>query len=599
MSTIYPGIESREFEEAFKDVSERISALQDLFEGEGIGTGPPIGDRTASVLEAVLREMNDLQENATTVSAYLYAFVTTEAHNDLAQSRLSELQENLVPLTNLETRFAAWVALLQLDPVAAGSNYVAEHLYFLSKAAQIARRQMSLKEEELAAELSLSGSQAWSKLHSNVTSLLKVEVAFADGATETLPMSRVRALAHDPDERRRKAAYEAELKGWKGVETPLAAALNGVKGSANVLYERRSWASSIEPSLFLNNIDMQTLEALQEAVVESFPDFRRYLRAKARVLGKESLPWWDLYAPASAGTQARRWSYREASEFILEHFSGFSDRLAALASRSWEENWIDAEPREGKQQGGYCMTIRREESRVMVNFEPSFDALQTLAHELGHAYHHFAIAGRTPLQRRTPMALAETASTFCQAIVFNAALGEATGGEKLAMLESNLQDACGYIVDIHGRYLFEKGVFEARQKRDLAVSELNEMMLDCERQTYGEGLDYRHLHPYMWAAKVHYFMPDLAYYNWPYTFGMLFSFGLYKRYQEDPEGFPALYDDLLSSTGMATAADLADRFGIDIRSVGFWRSSLDICRDRIEQFEELVSGPEATRNRES
>lgn len=589
MGRIFSGLDSSEFEEAFRQVVERISALRNLFDEMRIGAGPPPAGHSATVLRTVLQQMNDLQEQVTTVNAYIYSFVTTEAQNDLAQSRLSELGERLVELVNLETRFTQWIGTADIEALAAESDEIAAHSFGLSKAAELAKHQMSREEEELAAALNLTGAEAWSKLHSNITSLLRVQVTSPDGTAQVLPMSKVRALAHDPEEATRKAAYEGELKGWEGVEIPLAAALNGVKGSANVLNQRRSWEASIEPSLYQNNTDMGTLEALQAAVVESFPDFRRYLAIKARLLGKKSLPWWDLYAPATAGTAARRWSYWEAAEFIQERFAGFSDRLAGLAARAFRENWIDAEPREGKQQGGYCMTIRGEESRVMINFEPSFDALQTLAHELGHAYHHFLLAGRPPLQRKTPMALAETASTFCQAIVFDAALEQASGQEKLSMLESSLQDSCGYTVDIHSRYLFEQEVFERRRTRELGVSEFQDLMLDCQRQTYGEGLDGRHLHPYMWAVKVHYYMPDLAFYNWPYTFGMLFSFGLLKRYLQEPQDFPTRYDELLSSTGVANAADLAGRFGIDIRSIDFWRSSLDVCRDRIRQFEEATA----------
>lgn len=595
MTSIFPSLDSSEFRAAFDDLVEKIRGLGRLFEDGGAEDGAlaaphePLHGQQVQVLEMILLALNELGEQLTTVNAYLVSFVTTEAWNERAQSLLSELEEKMVELTNLETRFVRWVARLDIEAALATSQVAADHSFFLAKSAETAGHRMSREEEELAAALALSGAEAWSKLHSNVTSLMKVGVEFPDGSTESLPMSKVRALAHDPDEARRKAAYDAELAGWESVQVALAASLNGVKGSTNVLDKRRSWETSIQPSLFMNNTDTETLEALQEAVVEAFPDFRRYLRAKAGMLGKEQLPWWDLHAPAASGDGARRWSYSEATEFIKQHFAGFSGRLAGLAARAFDESWIDAEPREGKQQGGYCMTVRREESRVMINFEPSFDALQTLAHELGHAYHHFVIAERTPLQRKTPMALAETASTFCQAIVFNAALEQASGEEKLAMLESNLQDACGYVVDIHGRYLFEKAVFEGRQTRELAVSELNNLMLDCQRRTYGDGLDGRHLHPYMWATKVHYYMPDLSYYNWPYTFGMLFSFGLYNRYREDPRNFPRRYDELLSSTGTAGAADLAGRFGMDIRSVEFWRSSLDVCRDRISAFERLTA----------
>ncbi|MGI8425354.1 MAG: M3 family oligoendopeptidase [Actinomycetota bacterium] len=583
MTTIFPGLDSAELASDIERIGAEIEKLKGLLDAVESGRGNQAED-----LGQILSQMNDLLERTTTVNAYIYSFVTTEAHNDLAQAKHSMFQSSLVELNNLENRLTAWIGSLDVERLIQSSAVARQHSFFLRKSKLQAQHLMGRSEEELAASLSLSGIEAWSKLHSNVTSLLEVEVAFPNGDTETLPMSKIRALAHDPDEARRKAAYEAELKGWEKVEIPLAAALNGIKGAVNTLNERRSWGASIEPSLFINNTDIQTLKALQTAVAESFPDFRRYLKAKARLLGKENLPWWDLYAPVVKGGGVRRWSYDEAAGFIEQHFGAYSERLSGLASRAFVGQWIDAEPRDGKAQGGYCMTIRGDQSRVMVNFEPSFDALQTLAHELGHAYHHFVIAEKTPLQRKTPMALAETASTFCQAIVFNAALEQASGDEKLAMLESSIQDSCSYSLDIHSRYLFEKAVFEGRQERDLSVSELKELMLDCQRQTYGGGLDQNHLHPYMWAAKIHYYLSDLSYYNWPYTFGMLFSFGLYRQFKQDPDEFRRKYDDLLGSTGIADAATLAAGFGIDVRSVDFWRSSLDVCRDRIRQFEALA-----------
>jgi oligoendopeptidase F len=111
-------------------------------------------------------------------------------------------------------------------------------------------------------------------------------------------------------------------------------------------------------------------------------------------------------------------------------------------------------------------------------------------------------------------------------------------------------------------------------------------MLECQRQTYGDGLDPDTLHPKMWAVKGHYYGP--TFYNYPYTFGLLFGLGLYASYREDPEGFRAGYDDLLSSTGLADAATLAARFGIDVRGPAFWRSSLEVIREKIAEFERLV-----------
>jgi oligoendopeptidase F len=210
----------------------------------------------------------------------------------------------------------------------------------------------------------------------------------------------------------------------------------------------------------------------------------------------------------------------------------------------------------------------------------------TLAHELGHAYHNLARANRTYIQRQTPMTLAETASNFCEIMMRDAALSSAPPAEELAIIEASLQDACQVVVDITSRYLFEKAVFERRQARELAVEELNAIMMESQRATYGAGLDSDQLHPYMWAAKPHYY--GAIFYNFPYMFGLLFSLGLYARYQETPETFLADYDDLLSATGMADAATLAARYDIDLHDPAFWRSSLDLIVADVNRFVALV-----------
>ncbi|HEV2473219.1 MAG TPA: M3 family oligoendopeptidase, partial [Chthonomonadales bacterium] len=399
-------------------------------------------------------------------------------------------------------------------------------------------------------------------------------------------MSVVRSLAYNADRETRRRAYEAELKGWQNAAVPLAAAMNGIKGEMNVMCRRRGWASPLEASLFDNNIDRSTLDAMMAAAHESFPDFRRYLRAKARALGVEQLAWYDLFAPI--GKEGRTWTFEEAESFIVEQFGAYSSRLSDFAARAFREHWIDAEPRRGKVDGAYCTWLRKDESRVFANYKAAYGGVSTLAHELGHGYHNLNLAQRTVLQRSTPMALAETASIFCETIIRHAALGKASRQEQLLILEDSLQGSCQVVVDITSRFIFEQAVFERRRPRELSIDELNGLMLNAQRETYGDGLDENALHPYMWAMKPHYYDSTISFYNYPYMFGLLFGLGLYAQYQQEPAAFRQSYDALLSSTGLADAATLPGQFGIDIRSVAFWRASLDIVRQDIDTFEGLV-----------
>ncbi len=587
MTVIYPGLDSPAFKAGYQSVVESIDGLAALFDAHGVGRreGLASGETTVAAFEEVTGRFNAVAEQVGTLGAYLTSFVTTDSRDAAAQAAYSQLDQHLARLSQLETRFTAWVGSLDVEALLGASDVARAHEFALRHAAEAARHQMSPAEEALAAELNLSSGAAWEKLEMNVTSQLMVPVE-RDGEVVALPLSAVRNLAYEADREARRRAYEAELAAWQTVEAPMAAALNSIKGQFATLARRRGWESPLDVSLFDSHIDRATLDAMMTAAREAFPDFRRYLRVKAGLLGLERLAWYDLFAPV--GASSRAWGWDDATALIVDRFNGYSPRMGALAARAFAERWVDAAPRPGKVDGAFCMPLRGDESRILANFKPAFAGMSTLAHELGHAYHNLALAGRTPIQRRTPMTLAETASIFCETIIRDAVLAESDPQEQLSILEASLQGSCQVVVDITSRFLFEQAVFDGRRERELSVEELKAAMLDAQRETYGDGLDLDLLHPYMWAAKPHYYSSDEAFYNYPYMFGLLFGLGLYARYRQAPAGFQERYDDLLSSTGLADAATLAAGFGIDIRSIDFWRSSFDIVRGDIARFAKLA-----------
>jgi pepF/M3 family oligoendopeptidase len=323
-----------------------------------------------------------------------------------------------------------------------------------------------------------------------------------------------------------------------------------------------------------------------EAMRESFPMFRRYFKSKANRLGKEALAWYDLYAPV--GNSTTSFTYEEAKNFVLQHFGEFSPRLRAFAQHAFDNAWIDAEQRDGKRGGAFCMEVPKVgESRIMSNFDGSLDQVSTLAHELGHGFHNDCAvkAGKTEIQKFTPMTLAETASIMCETIVSHASLKQAKDDqERLAILEAKLMGDSQVIVDIYSRYLFEKEVFERREKAELSAEELCEIMENAQKATFGDGLDERYLQKWMWTWKPHYYSSQISFYNFPYAFGLLFGTGLYAIYQQRGEAFVEDYVQLLASTGEAPAAELAARFGIDIRKKKFWQDSLAIIGKQVDEY---------------
>jgi pepF/M3 family oligoendopeptidase len=592
LSNVYPGLESEEFKRAVGRLKADLDDLDDYLSAHGIERqgnvldGDPIA--VAATIGGYLDRMNALQRLYQTLDSYVYAFASTDSYDTTARRIQSELESLHVRLECQEVLFRGWIGTIArqaelFQAALAEEGSAKEHTFYLKEAAEQARYLMSTAEETLAAELSLSGSRAWERLQEVVTSQVTVPFERED-QIENLPIAVLQNLRTDPDEDLRRRAYEAELDAWKRVREPLAACLNGVKGEVNTLNARRGRADCLHQPLDQARMDRETLEAMLGVMHDSFPVFRRYFRRKAGRLGKEALAWWDLFAPV--GESEKRYTYAETQELILEQFGRFSDRLQALARRAFDHHWIDAEPREGKVGGGFCMDLPAvEETRILCNFDGSYEELSTVAHELGHAYHAACQAGKTMLQRPTPMTMHETASILVQNYITDAVLNQASDThEEQAILESFLIDAGQVVVDIYSRYLFEKEIFERRAEAELSADEFCELMVDAQRKTYGGGLDSRYLHPYMWAWKPHYYSPSLSFYNWPYAFGMLFGLGLYAIYQEQGDAFLPEYDDLLSSTGEATSAELAARFGIDIRDRGFWENSMRVIEARIDRY---------------
>jgi pepF/M3 family oligoendopeptidase len=594
LSNVYPGLDSREFSDAVADVRAKLDDMDAYIEGHQIGRGgarPKESEQLAETIGGYVDGMNDLIRLFGTLEAYVHSFVSTDSYNTTAKRLESELEMLGVRLERQSVFFQGWMRTITEDPKALPAvleheGPAKEHGFFLKETAEQSQYLMSEAEETLASELSLSGATAWAKLQGVVSSQIKVPFE-RDGRVEDLPITVLINLRNDPDEDVRRRAYEAEHEAWERAKEPLAACLNGIKGTVITLYKRRGRTDPLHATLDQARIDRETLETLLGVMRESFPMFRRYWHSKAERLGKPTLAWWDLWAPV--GRAERRYKWDEARSFILGQFATFSERLADLARGAYDNQWIDAEPRDGKRGGAFCMRVLGvEESRVMCNFDGSLDQLTTIAHELGHAYHNETQKGKTPLQRRTPMTLAETASIMCETIVTDAALAQAgSADEELAILETLLLNASQVIVDIYSRYLFETEVFQRREEAELSADDFCEIMIRAQKETYAEALETEHLHRYMWTWKPHYYIPSLSFYNFPYAFGLLFGLGLYAIYQERGADFLEDYDALLRSTGEATADELAARFGIDLKEPAFWQGSMQVIEERIHRYVSL------------
>lgn len=473
-----------------------------------------------------------------------------------------------------------WIAKIDNLEVYIGKHdKLKAYEYLLQEMRKEATHLLSDDVEEIIAKLNISAGSAWGSMQSYLTSTVEVEYR-----GESITLSHVRNLAYSEDPQVRKDAFEAELKAYEKIKDPISYSLNNIKTQVNTICNLRGYDSPLELTLEQSKMKKATLDAMFSAIKEYLPVFHKYLKHKAKLLGHDNgLPWYDLFAPL--GESNKTYTVEEARDYLLKHFDKFSSDLSDMVKTSFDDNWIDFYPRKGKVGGAFCENIPfLKQSRIMTNFTGSLSDVITLAHELGHAYHGLNIEDHLPLNTDYSMPVAETASTFNESLIMEAAIAESSGSEKMALIESQLQDLTQIICDIYSRYLFESAVFEKSQNGFLFADELSEIMLAAQKEAYGDGLDHNTLHPYMWVLKGHYYSENLSFYNFPYAFGGLFARGLYKKYKQEGEAFVAKYKALLHATTVRNAEDVAKEADINIEDPEFWRSSLKTVEALVEQF---------------
>ena len=480
--------------------------------------------------------------------------------------------------------FNSWVVSLpNLMELVRGDEYLKDYEFYFAGKMDSAKYQMSGEAESVMAKLGMSGGSAWGKLQSYLTSTVPVSYR---GTTTNL--SSIRNLAYDPDPQVRKDAYEAEIASYEAIKEPVAHALNAIKLETISQCQLRGYESALDRTLLNSDMKRETLEAMLGAMDEYLPKFWQYLKAKAKALGHENgLPWYDLFAPM--GQSSTSFTTDDAKEYLVKQFSTFDDELTEMVARAFDEAWIDFYPRDGKRGGAFCSSVRSiGESRILTNFDGMFTDVVTLAHELGHAFHNQCIRDHRPLNQGYSMPLAETASTFNECVVMNAAIKSAANkDEQIALIESQLQDATQIICDIYSRYRFETMVFANREEKFMNADALCQLMLTAQKQSYGDGLDHNCLHPFMWVCKSHYY--GSTFYNFPYAFGGLFARGLYAQYAKEGAAFVPKYKKLLYTTPIATAEDVAKVADIDLTDKDFWRGALQTIADQIDLLCQLLN----------
>ena len=576
LDVLYSGLDDPKYINDKKELSKQISEMSDFAKSCTV--------HDVETVREVLNMRNKFSDLARRLGAFLSLNASVDSANGAIKSEYGALMNEYSKVSEADALLDEFLSSITNLEELLSDETIKTHEFYLNEIINQKQYQLKASEEALISKINLNGVNNWEDLYDYVTAAHTL-----DYKGKEISITEVRNLAYSDDPKVRKEAYEAELKGYKGIENSLAYSLNSIKGHVNTMVELRGYESPLQKTLIDSRMSQSTLDAMFSAMDDSLPKFREYLQHKGKLLGHENgLPFYDLFAPL--GSSESEYTVESAQTMIKESFKTFSPDLLSMVETAFEEDWIDYLPRANKRGGAFCYNLPMvKESRVMSNFGNDLSGVVTLAHELGHAYHGYRIQDHTMLNTDYTMPVAETAPNFCELILSEAALKTASKNEKIQLLENMISDATQTMVDIYSRYLFESAVLEAKKDKFLSASDLVDMMHDAQLKTYGDGLDKDYLHGYMWACKGHYYSSGLNFYNFPYAYGALFSKGLYAKYLEEGESFVAKYDEMLTKTTVLSCEEVGDVVGVNVREKEFWSLSLKMMEDMIDEFIELTS----------
>ncbi len=588
LDSIFPGgSSSREYEQFRKEIKEDL----DAFKNEMEKLPPELNDSNRKNWIDFLVRLQKLSARIRQASAFVHALVSQDVNDEAAHkiygevdvfnSRMEKLMVSLEAFAKRQND-TEWQKLVENDRIG-------DSAFFLNELREMAKKKMEPEFEALVTDLAVNGYHAWNRLYDKIYGDLSAEFV-ENNEVKKLSIGQLNNKMASPDRAIRKQAFDKLEEAWGTVASQTSMALNFQAGFRLSLYENRHWDSYLFEPLKNSRITEDTLNAMWSAVEEGIPKLVPYIDAKKRLMKADAFTWYDQAAPVGASDQL--YSFDEAGKFIVDNIRPFCEEQAEFSKMALDNRWIEGEDRPGKAGGGYCTGFPViGQSRIFMTYSGSFSELATLAHELGHAWHSWVLKEHPFFARIYPMTLAETASIFNELLVKDAAL-EKTGdkNEKIMLLDQRLQDAHTLFCNIYARFLFDKSFYAERKKGLVSRSRLDELMVEAQKKAFGGMLEGKDAyHPLFWASKLHFFLTDAPFYNFPYTFGYLFATGVYSRAKKEGPSFADKYKALLADTGRMTSEEVAKKhLGVDLTKQDFWDEAVALSVADVKPFVDLV-----------
>ncbi|KGX91426.1 M3 family oligoendopeptidase [Pontibacillus marinus] len=578
------GSDSEAFQQYLQDVQEKLEALSKVVEEYKLPTDVSQVKELYHVIEKLEGVAVGLRESSAFVSC-LSAQDVSDKKAGQHRAKISELiAQYSTVMTTLDQKLikiedGLWEDLLA-QPELKDISFV------LDEKRQKANEKLSLEQEALINDLSVDGYQGWGNMYSTIVGQMKIQFG-EDGEQKELSVGQASNKMSSSDRSVRKEVFEKLQNAWGENEDLFGETLNHLAGFRLQKYKHRGWDNVLKEPMDINRMSEKTLNAMWDAINKYKDHYVKYLHRKADMLGLEKLSWYDVGAPIVNSDQTV--SYDEGADFIVEQFNRFGPKMASFAKMAFEKRWIEAEDRSGKRPGGFCTSFPdSKQTRIFMTYSGTASNVATLAHELGHAFHQHVMDDVHTMNQGYAMNVAETASTFAEMIVADAAVKNAsTEEERLSLLEDKVQRSVAFFMNIHSRFLFETRFYDERKEGLVSVDRLKTLTEEAQREAYCDSLS--EYEPYFWASKLHFHITGVPFYNFPYTFGYLFSLGIYAKALEEGSDFEEKYIALLQDTGRMKVEDLAKKhLDVDLEQPEFWENAVKLCVQDVEEFLELT-----------
>lgn len=575
------GSSSETLRQELNELSTKINSFHQLVEAF-----TPNAENQVEALTEILAVHEEIQKSFTECGSFIEALNSANIHDQQAKLLTGQLYSNLpafqLATTILNKKFASYQESDWQDLM----THFSQIAFRLSEMRRDGQELLDEQSENIINTLALDGQSAWSQHYDTIVASIQIpfngEMLSAGQAFNTMMSSQDKAV--------RQELFEKWEKAWSEKADIFADTLNHLDGFRLNNYKLHGVDDFLKQPLEYNRLDKETLDMMWGTIQKNKQPIIDFLTRKAQLFGKDKMDWQDQDAPIVLGDfEERRYTFDQAADFIVENFKKFSPKMSEFAQMAFDKAWIEAEDRPGKRPGGYCTSLpKSQESRIFMTYGESVNEVSTLAHELGHAFHSHVMWDLPTLNQDYAMNVAETASTFAELIVADATLKEAkTDEEKINLLDVKLQNAIAMFMNIHARFIFESNFYAARQKGLVATDEITRLMVEAQKEAYINGLGS--YHPHFWAAKLHFFIDEVPFYNFPYTFGYLFSLGIYAKASQHADGFEDQYIALLRDTASMTTEELAKKhLDTDLHQATFWQAGIDMVLKDIATFMELT-----------